>query len=85
VTESSVPPAVPRPPVQRAPSAGPAAPRPGEPPAAGAPEPAADLGPEVAGALDALDHLDRAPLAEHVEAFDTVHRLLQSRLAEAED
>lgn len=90
VTEppASTPRAVPRPPVPHAPAV-PAAPS--GPAASSGPsgrsagEPATDLGPEVTEALAALEHLESAPLAEHVDAFDTVHRLLQARLAEAED
>lgn len=44
----------------------------------------ADLGPELTAALDALEQLDDAPLSQHVAAFDTAHRLLQERLAEAD-
>ncbi|MPV49814.1 hypothetical protein GCG21_07325 [Pseudactinotalea sp. HY160] len=43
-----------------------------------------DLGPELEAALAAVEDLGQAPLAEHVSAFDAVHRLLQTRLAEAD-
>lgn len=37
--------------------------------------------PAVAAALERLDSLDGAPVSEHVEVFDAVHRLLQDALA----
>ena len=37
--------------------------------------------PAVAAALARLEVLDDAPVAEHVEVFDAVHRLLQDALA----
>ncbi len=35
----------------------------------------------VTAALDRLSVLDGAPVSEHVEVFDQVHRLLQDALA----
>ena len=35
----------------------------------------------VSAALDRLTALDGAPISEHVEVFDEVHRLLQDALA----
>jgi hypothetical protein len=37
--------------------------------------------PAVAAALGRLSALDDAPVTEHVEVFDEVHRLLQDALA----
>ena len=37
--------------------------------------------PAVEAALARLDALDGTPVAEHVEVFDEVHRLLQDALA----
>lgn len=37
--------------------------------------------PGVLRALARLDELDQRPVAEHVEVFDGVHRLLQDALA----
>ena len=41
----------------------------------------ADTPPQVRAALDRLEALDAAPVADHVEVFDEVHRLLQDALA----
>ncbi len=40
-----------------------------------------DTLPAVRGALSRLEALDAQPVAEHVEIFDEVHRLLQDALA----
>ena len=40
-----------------------------------------DTPPAVAAALSRLETLDGAPVADHVEVFDQVHRLLQDALA----
>ena len=37
--------------------------------------------PQVQAALTRLEALEGAPVAEHVEVFDEVHRLLQDALA----
>lgn len=49
-------------------------------PGSGAPDP----GRAVADVLGPLDALDDAPLAQHVDAFDSVHAGLQRLLAEPE-
>ena len=40
-----------------------------------------DTPPAVAAALTRLEALEGAPVGEHVEVFDDVHRLLQDALA----
>ncbi len=40
-----------------------------------------DTPPAVVAARTRLEALDGAPVAEHVEVFDGVHRLLQDALA----
>ena len=54
------------------------APAPGPVPA---PELSEVTPPGVLRALARLDELDQRPVAEHVELFDGVHRLLQDALA----
>ncbi len=39
----------------------------------------------VARALDRLAELDDRPVAEHVEVYDAVHRLLQDALASLDE
>ena len=39
----------------------------------------------VARALDRLTGLDDRPVAEHVEVYDAVHRLLQDALASLDE
>ena len=39
----------------------------------------------VTGALQRLEALDGTPVAEHVEVFDDVHRLLQDALASLDE
>ena len=53
------------------------------PPVPGPPAPATGNGaaPGVLEALARLEELDQRPVAEHVEVFDGVHRLLQDALA----
>lgn len=43
--------------------------------------PPLDTPPAVRAALSRLEALDGQPVAEHVEIFDEVHRLLQDALA----
>jgi len=40
-----------------------------------------DLPPAVGEALHRLEDLEQLPVAEHVDVFDAVHRLLQDALA----
>jgi hypothetical protein len=40
--------------------------------------------PRVAGAVERLDELTDLPPAEHVEVYESVHRVLQESLAEAQ-
>lgn len=47
-------------------------------------EPSGSREPSLDAALAAVENLDDAPVVEHVAAFETVHRLLQNQLAEAE-
>ncbi len=41
--------------------------------------------PRVAAAVERLDTLGELPVAEHVEVYEDVHRVLQESLAEAQD
>ena len=53
-------------------------PKPGPPPTGSQPDPRAAEVAEVTARLDGLDDL---PVAEHVQAFEAVHRALQDTLA----
>lgn len=41
--------------------------------------------PAVDAALSRLDHLDEAPVSEHVAVYDDVHRNLQDALADLDE
>jgi hypothetical protein len=63
------------------PVSGPGPGRPFPPPPAAPPDVEQPLAPAVAAALARLEQLNAAPVAEHVDVLDSVHRLLQDALS----